>query len=142
MPWTPDIPPSLPGPVPENRRIPQGDLWLELEGACENNLNAIDVLGDLTRETVRIIHDHNVEEPLFLYYPLPSLILLFSTAMMQLAFLVYRASIFSSLKGKMLFVVTGFLRSWVYISSFVSGLLYGFILRIKEKIVVSTNPEK
>ena len=39
-------------------------------GAADPELRSVDVLGDLTREAVRIIRDHNTSEPLFLYFAL------------------------------------------------------------------------
>lgn len=69
----------------------------------------------------------------FLYSPLVSLILLSSTSIALLVYLIHRASVFSLVKEKLLFIATGFLRSWVYIPNFFFGILYGFISRYKKK---------
>jgi hypothetical protein len=71
---------------------------------------------------------------LFPFFPLPSLVLLFSSGFLQFVYLVYRASIFGLFREKAFFIVTGFLRSWVYIPSFFFGLLLGFMFRLNEKI--------
>lgn len=71
---------------------------------------------------------------LFLYHPLISLALLSLTTLIQLSYLIQRALIFGSFKKKLLFIVTGFLRSWVYIPNFFFGFLYGFMLNCKEKV--------
>lgn len=79
---------------------------------------------------------------LFLYSPLMSLTLLSLTSLVQLVYLIRRASIFSHVKEKLLFITTGFLRSWVYIPNFFFGILYGFMFKCKKKIPTSSKISK
>jgi glycosyltransferase involved in cell wall biosynthesis len=71
---------------------------------------------------------------LFPFFPLPSLLLLLSSAFLQFVYLAYRSSVFELFKEKVFFVVTGFLRSWVYIPNFFFGLFYGFMFRLNESL--------
>jgi glycosyltransferase involved in cell wall biosynthesis len=71
---------------------------------------------------------------LFSYNLLVPLTLLSLATLIQLGYLCYRASVLSCAKERLLFIVTGFLRAWVYISNFFFGFFCGFMLDIKEKI--------
>jgi glycosyltransferase involved in cell wall biosynthesis len=59
--------------------------------------------------------------------------LLCLTTLIELGYLCYYASVLSGSKERLLFIATGFLRSWVYIPNFLFGFLYGSMLGIKEK---------
>jgi glycosyltransferase involved in cell wall biosynthesis len=63
---------------------------------------------------------------------IPSTLLSVST-LIQLSYLCYHARILSKAKEKLLFVVTGFLRAWVYIPNFCIGFLIGLATNIKER---------
>lgn len=71
---------------------------------------------------------------LFLYFPLLSLTLATLTTLVLFVYLANRASVFSNVKEKFLFIATGFVRSWVYIPNFFLGFMYGFVIRYKKKI--------
>ncbi|MDH5483244.1 MAG: glycosyltransferase [Candidatus Bathyarchaeota archaeon] len=71
---------------------------------------------------------------MFLYSPLLSLALLSLTTLVQFAYLIHRSFVFSRIKEKLLFVATGFMRSWIYVPNFFIGFLYGLILRCKERV--------
>jgi glycosyltransferase involved in cell wall biosynthesis len=71
---------------------------------------------------------------LLLYNPLISLTLLSLATLIYFGYLCYGALVFRGAKERLLFIVSGFLRSWVYIPNFFFGLLYGFMLDCKEKI--------
>lgn len=70
----------------------------------------------------------------FSYNLLIPLTLLFFATLIQLGYLCYHASFLGSAKEGLLFIVTGFLRSWVYIPNFLFGFFCGFMLDVKEKI--------
>jgi hypothetical protein len=70
----------------------------------------------------------------FSYNLLIPLTLLSLTTLIQLGYLCHHASALSGAKERLLFIATGFLRSWVYIPNFFFGYFYGFISDIKEKI--------
>jgi glycosyltransferase involved in cell wall biosynthesis len=70
----------------------------------------------------------------FSYNLLIPLTLLSLTTLIQLGYLCQHASALSGAKERLLFIATGFLRSWVYIPNFFFGYFYGFISDIKEKI--------
>ena len=71
---------------------------------------------------------------LFLFFPFLSLIIATIPASILFIYLANRASIFNQFKEKLLFIVTGFLRSWVYIPNFFLGFMYGFLIKNKKKI--------
>ena len=67
-------------------------------------------------------------------YDLPIPLTLLSLAtLIQLGYLCYDARVFSGAKEKLLFIATGFLRSWVYIPNFLFGYFYGLAQNLKEK---------
>jgi glycosyltransferase involved in cell wall biosynthesis len=70
---------------------------------------------------------------LFSYDLLIPLTLLSLSTLIQLGYLCYYARVFSGAKEKLLFIATGFLRSWVYIPNFLFGYFYGLAQNIKEK---------
>jgi glycosyltransferase involved in cell wall biosynthesis len=70
---------------------------------------------------------------LFSYDLLMPLTLLSLATLIQLGYLCYDARVFSGAKEKLLFIATGFLRSWVYIPNFLFGYFYGLAQNIKEK---------
>jgi glycosyltransferase involved in cell wall biosynthesis len=74
---------------------------------------------------------------LLLYNPLISLGLLTLTSLTYLGYLCHGALAFHRAKEKLLFVVTGFLRSWVYVPNFLFGLAYGFMLDCKERMKIA-----
>jgi len=71
---------------------------------------------------------------LLFFSPLVAFVILFCSAFLHLIYLAHRATIFGSLKEKVLFIGTGFLRSWIYIPNFFLGFLYGFLLQCRDKI--------
>lgn len=75
---------------------------------------------------------------LFLYNLWLSLAMLSLATLIQFVYLCGRALYFNGVRARLLFIVTGFLRSWVYIPSFCFGFLYGFIINCKEKILSPT----
>lgn len=69
----------------------------------------------------------------FSYNLLIPLTLLSLTTLIQLGYLCHHATALSGAKERLLFIATGFLRSWVYIPNFFFGFLYGFAQNVKEK---------
>jgi glycosyltransferase involved in cell wall biosynthesis len=91
-----------------------------------------------SKMTTRIIQAQYVTLTVFsifllFFSPILALIIIISSALLHLFYLVYRATIFVKPKEKILFIVTGFLRSWVYIPNFFLGFLYGFFIRYGHK---------
>jgi glycosyltransferase involved in cell wall biosynthesis len=70
---------------------------------------------------------------LFSYDLLIPLTLLSIGTLIQLGYLCYHASVFRGAKEKLLFIGTGFLRSWVYIPNFLFGYFKGLAQNLKEK---------
>lgn len=70
----------------------------------------------------------------FSYSLLIPLGLLSLATLVELGYLCFNTSVFEGAKEKLLFIITGFLRSWVYIPNFFLGFFCGFMLNIKEKI--------
>jgi glycosyltransferase involved in cell wall biosynthesis len=68
-----------------------------------------------------------------LFSLLLALILVCLSSSILLAYLVRKMSVCGTAEEKLLFILTGFLRSWVYIPSFFFGYLYGLVLRLKER---------
>lgn len=78
---------------------------------------------------------------LLLYNSLISMALFALTSLVYLGYLCHGAMAFRHAKEKLLFLVTGFLRSWVYVPNFFFGLLYGLILDFKEKTKITGPPK-
>jgi glycosyltransferase involved in cell wall biosynthesis len=70
----------------------------------------------------------------FSYSLLIPLSLLSLATMIMLGYSCHNASVFKGTKERSLFIVIGFLTSWVYIPNFCLGFLYGFSRNIKEKM--------
>lgn len=73
---------------------------------------------------------------LFLYSPYLSLVLLFLTTLVHFVYLVHRSLVFGGVRERLLFVATGFLRSWVYIPNLFLGFLYGFVSDCGQRIAI------
>jgi glycosyltransferase involved in cell wall biosynthesis len=71
---------------------------------------------------------------LFWYNPLIAAIILASTALVQLLYLISRAFTLGSFKERLLFIAIGFISSWVYIPNFLAGFFYGLAAKYREKI--------
>ena len=71
--------------------------------------------------------------PLLFFSPTLALIIMISSASLNLLSLVYRATVFVKPQEKILFIGTGFLRSWVYIPNFFFGFLHGLLLKYRHK---------
>jgi glycosyltransferase involved in cell wall biosynthesis len=71
---------------------------------------------------------------LLFFSPLLALLFIISSALLHLVYLAFRATNFSNPKEKILYIATGFLRSWIYIPNFFLGFLYGFLLQCKDRI--------
>jgi glycosyltransferase involved in cell wall biosynthesis len=74
---------------------------------------------------------------LLLYNPLISLTLFALTSLVYLGYLSHGALAFHQAKEELLFLITGFLRSWVYVPNFFFGLLCGLGLDFKEKMRIT-----
>jgi len=70
---------------------------------------------------------------LFLYNLLIPLALLSLATLLQLGHLYYRARSLSGVTERILFIGTGFLRAWVYVSNFCLGTLYGLASKLRGK---------
>ncbi len=71
---------------------------------------------------------------LFVFFlsPLIASAIMLSGTIVLVAYLVGRMSVLQNMKEKVLFLVTGFMRSWVYVPSFMFGFFYGLVLRFRK----------
>jgi len=75
---------------------------------------------------------------LFFYNPLIALVLLSAAALVEFGYLCYRALVFRGVKERLFFVVTGFLRGWVYVPNLFFGFLCGLVFGWRGKVASSS----
>jgi glycosyltransferase involved in cell wall biosynthesis len=67
---------------------------------------------------------------IFFVLPYLGLAILLSTALILVAYLASQMFVLQSAREKLLFIATGFLRSWIYVPSFAFGFLSGLVARL------------
>jgi hypothetical protein len=72
----------------------------------------------------------------FFYFisPMLTLAIMVLGASILIIYLVDRLSVLQRIKEKLLFLVTGFMRSWIYVLSFTFGFFYGLVSRLWERL--------